>query len=121
MAADGRHTCMSVRSQGPSVVCREERVCNAVMHHCRLSDENCVFGREQCACMMLLPLLVHAPGSRHVNFCGLPHRLGTLSQRILQVCVQACPPMCDKMTPFHRLCCCPLKNAHDSHLCAMFK
>ena len=55
MAADGCHTCMSVGSQGPSVVSREECVCNVVMYHCRLSDENCLLGREQCIRMMLLP------------------------------------------------------------------
>ena len=122
MAADGSHTCISLRSQDPSVVSKEECVCNVVMHYCRLSDENCFFGREQCVRMMLLPPLVHAPSRRQVNFCGLPHCLGTLSQRVLQVCVHACPPMCDKMTPFHGLRYCPLKIAHqDSHLCAMLK
>ena len=88
MAADGRHTCMSVRSQGPSVVSREECVCNVVMHYCRLSDENCFFGHEQCVRMMLLPPLVHAPGCRQVNFCGLPHSLGTLSQCVLQCVIR---------------------------------
>ena len=122
MAADGCHTCMSVRSQGPSVVSREECACNVVMYHCRLSDENCLLGREQCIRMMLLPPLVHTPGRRQINFCGLPQCLSTLFQRVTQICVHARSPMSDKVTPFHRLCRCLLEIAHqDGHLCTMFR
>ena len=122
MAADGCHTCMSVRSQGPSVISGKEGVCNVVMNHCRLPDENFPLGCEQCIRMLLLPPLVHTPSSCQINFCGLPRRLSTLLQCVMQICVHACSPMSDKMPSFHRLCRCLLEVSHqDGHLGTVFK
>ena len=106
MAADGRHTRMSVGSQRSGVVGRKEFVCNAVVYHRRMSHKNFFFGREHYMCMMLLPPVAHFPGGRQVHFGGSSHRL----------------VMRDEMTPFHRLCCRQLKIAHhDCHLRAVFE
>ena len=122
MAADGRHTCVSVRSQCPSVISGKEGVCSVVMDHCRLPDENFPFGCEQCIRLSLLPPLVHTPGRCQINFCGLPQCLSMLLQCVMQICVHACSPMSDKMPLFHRLRRRLLEVSHqDSHLGTVFK